>query len=242
MAKISWAVMAHPARADLVADMLGRLDVEPTVMWDEQEGPPSSDKERRWAVGRAAWTCYDPEADWHIVLQDDALPSFDVGAAMTKALDHIPGPGGLSLYLGTRRPSPGRVMRMIQQSEEAATSWMRMQSLNWGVAIGLPTQLIFEMCEFGDRYTMWTYDTRVGQYLIRVAKLPTYYTWPSLVDHRDVPSLLNHGPGRVAWRWHDGSALELDWSGGLVTDGLPAARKYNRRPTIPYSGPSKEHR
>jgi hypothetical protein len=95
-------------------------------------------------------------------------------------------------------------------------------ALMWGVAICVPTVTIPEMVAWGDRMRQWrSYDKRVGQFYKR-RHYRTWYTWPSLVDHRDVPSLLAHVnefhiPERVAHRFigQDISGLGLDWSGPI---------------------------
>jgi hypothetical protein len=65
----------------------------------------------------------------------------------------------------------------------------------------------------------------------------TICTWPSLVDHRDVPSLVGHGGGRYAHKFigENASALDIDWSKPSVTMAqtkTSAGRSVNKGPSI----------
>jgi hypothetical protein len=62
------------------------------------------------------------------------------------------------------------------------------------------------------------YDRRIGRYAIDVLRMGTWCTFPSLVDHRDIPSLVGHGDGRVAHHFigESTSALSVDWDAGTV--------------------------
>ncbi|MFW6091101.1 MAG: hypothetical protein ACODAF_04450, partial [Actinomycetota bacterium] len=56
-----------------------------------------------------------------------------------------------------------------------------------------------------DWQTRWFYRRR---------RIATWYTWPSLVDHRRGPSLLDHSNRQAAWRFIgvEASALQVNWS------------------------------
>ena len=95
-------------------------------------------------------------------------------------------------------------------------------SLNWGVAIAAPVSTIRGMLDWCDdpKRAHLNYDMRIGMYYRDVLGWRTWYTHPSLVDHRDSASLIGHGAGgeRVAHRHHTGSALDIDWG---AHNGLP---------------------
>jgi hypothetical protein len=180
-------------------------------VWDQ--------KNDRWDTGRRSWEAHDPNADWHLVIQDDAIVCRDLHAAIEKAADRIPKKAIASLYVGTRRPLAPRVEKAVIQAREEKASFIVMQALNWGVGIMAPTWTIEEMLPWCDREDYPNYDRRVGRYYLRKMGFHTWCTWPSLVDHAEVESLCGHGPGRVAHEFlgEDRSALDIDWGGPVVT-------------------------
>jgi hypothetical protein len=74
-----------------------------------------------------------------------------------------------------------------------------MERIWWGVGIVLPTEVIPKAIEAGDAAAEKgsdQYDHLLGTYFTD-NQIPVYYTWPSIVQHRNTPSLV---PGRVAGR------------------------------------------
>lgn len=214
--------MAHPARGPQVKDLLARLDREVPVCWDS--GPASTDLEKVWANARRTWETHDPEADWHMLIQDDALVVPDLLAGLEKALEHVPPDVIVQPYVGTKRPNVGLVDAKVAAAEAVDASWIRMRSLMWGVATVVPVREIPQMIEWCSRRERrgWSDDKRVGRYFRDVKGWPTLYPWPSLVDHRQGPSLCGHDDGgRRARRLWPRSALLRDWSGPVVDDVRP---------------------
>ena len=206
--------MAHPVREDGVRRLLGQLDRDVPVIWDEV-AEPSKDPRQRWKVACRAWEEHDPSADFHIVLQDDALACEDLLAGLEEALDVL-GPEGLvSAYTGTGRPDQYNVRRALRHAAEKGHSWMPTKSLCWGVAIIAPVSTIDDMlkwCSHRSKAQM-NADMRIGRYYRDVLGWRTWYTVPSLVDHAEGPSLVGHdGTKRVAHQFHTGSALDVDWT------------------------------
>jgi hypothetical protein len=109
-------------------------------------------------------------------------------------------------------------------------SWIRQESAWWGVALAVRTAEVPAMLTYCDGVS-FAYDTRIAHYFRRIRGQATLYPWPSLVDHRDGPSLSGHGDrGRRAHRWHEGSALDWDWSGSVVDKAEPYLPGIRRRP------------
>jgi len=179
-------------------------------------------------------------------VQDDALVTRDLIAGLSKALDFLPEPGIVSPYVGTRRPAASRVEAAVREAAEQNVSWIKMPSLNWGVAIVLPTSIINGMIRWCDQQQYPQYDRRIGRYVIDVERLNTWCPWPSLVDHRDEDSLVGHGKGRKAHRFlgEDASALDIDWSRGFVTmtgGRLVSSRRFPAKPgagSVPENSPA----
>jgi hypothetical protein len=72
-------------------------------------------------------------------------------------------------------------------------AWLTHTTLLWGVGILIPTETIPTILTTPSALP---YDRRIGSHFDQVL-----YTWPSLVDHADIPSLLhNRGVERRAHR------------------------------------------
>ena len=233
MARMSVSVMAHPDRRNLVPELTDRLGVAPDrVTWDR--------KNDRWDTGRRAWLDHDPTADYHMVIQDDAVVVENLIPGLERALNYLPGEANVCPFIGRRRPAQPTVHLLMDAAIRANASWIKFPSLFWGVAIIAPTAVIPGMLDFGDAVTEYpNYDKRIGRYFVQVLHWPTYVTWPNLVEHRDVDSLCGHGPGRTAHNFagEDYSALQFDGSGPVAE--LPPAqvkRYYRRGRKVPLQG------
>lgn len=195
-------------------DLVERLGLtDDDVIWDRRND--------RWDTGRRAWEAIDQDAQWGMVVQDDALPCADLIPGMEQALERVPDNVLVTPYIGTRRPVAGRVEHVVKEAVAASAAFIEMPSLNWGVAITAPTNIIDEMLPWCDVQTYPNYDRRIGRFAIDVKRMNTWCTFPSLVDHRDIPSLIGHGDGRVAHHFIGASksALSVDWDAGSVRMG-----------------------
>jgi hypothetical protein len=228
MTQLSVKIMAHQKRAPFIPHLLEQLGLEKSdVIWDR--------KNNRWDTGRRAWQAIDQGAEWGMVVQDDALVCRDLIAGLESALDFLPETGVVSPYIGTRRPAAGKVERAVMQARDLDASWIKMPSLNWGVAIILPTEIINELIKWCDKQQYPQYDRRVGRCAIDLFRLNTWCPWPSLVDHRDGESLVGHGQGRKAHEFigEDASALGRAWNKGFINMGEStrvASRRFPARP------------
>lgn len=226
MTSLSASIMAHPSRARYVDELLGMLDREIPVSWDI-DGPPSGDKAKRWAVGSAAWRMAD--ADWHLVLQDDVTVCLDFLVGLEKALDHVPDSIGIvQPYVGKSRPLGQHFVQLARSADQVGANWIQHRSMCWGVAICVRSETIEEMLGWCDERKTLTYDSRVGRYYRDALGQETRYTWPSLVDHRNIPSLVGHGMGRTAHKPYTGSALELSWDGPVIRNRVPLSPRRPR--------------
>jgi hypothetical protein len=223
--RLSVAMMAHPKRAAQVKWILGRLDRECTVVWDE--------KGDRWDTGRRAMLAYDPKATHHAVIQDDVIVCRDLCAGLERALVRVPTGSPLCGYVGKVRPSAETVRACVEKAQAEQASWITMHTLNWGPLVVVPTACIPEMVAYCDTLRrVPNYDRRLSRYFELQRGIRTWYPWPSLVDHADGPSIVRGRMGtdrargnstRIAWNFigEEASALELDW-GGSVIDADPA--------------------
>jgi len=185
--KISITIMAHPKRRQQASRLLAKLSNYPFIQcyitWDEQND--------EWHTGeRAIRSGVAAGADWHIVLQDDAILSDNFYTNVENALTYVPSKSLVSFYTGQARPLKERVAAAVAKAKYA--SWLRHYILFWGVCVAIPTDHIEAMLEFCENRRE-QYDTRLGIFY-QENRLPVWYTMPSLVDHDDdLGSLLNHG-------------------------------------------------
>lgn len=225
--KVSASIMAHPDREPYVRELESTLD-RPVSVYLDPEGPPSGNGDRVWRTARGAWSMFDPAADYHVLIQDDAVPCADLLAGLEQALEYVPPGSVVSPYLGTGRMAPARWDVLEQRANERAASWIRGERVMWGVCLVFPVADIPAMIGYCDRLARMPDDMRVGTWAKRNDR-ETWYTWPSLVDHRQVPSLTKHrAPDRAARRHHSGSALDLCWSGPVVADPMLLRRRGSR--------------
>lgn len=209
-------IMAHEKRAEFIPGLVEQLGItDDDVIWDRIQN--------RWDTGRRAWEAIDQTAEWGCVIQDDALVCRDFITGMERALEFLDDDYVVSPYVGTRRPMAHRVEAAVRAARDNDAAWIKMPSLNWGVAIILPTSIIDAMLPWCDKQRYPNYDRRIGRYCIDVLNMPTMCTWPSLVDHREIPSLVGHGAGRTAHYFigEDASALDVPWDGPVVS--IPTA-------------------
>ena len=212
---LSASIMAHPVRTAEAEELQASLDRPVDITYDTQP-VPSPDPKQRWRNGKRAWEAYDPSADWHMVIQDDALVCEDLIAGLEVALAELDGKGIVSAYTGTGRPDQKNVRVAIDGANRHKHHWLSTYSLNWGVAFIVPTNTIDEMLAWSSERVRdrLNYDMRIGQYYRDILGWRTWHTHPSLVNHRDMASLVGHGQGghRTAHVHATGSALNVDWS------------------------------
>jgi len=217
--KLSAAIMAHPVRRAEAEAVQAALDRPVPIVYDPNP-VPSANPAQRWATGAAAWEAHDPDADWHLVIQDDAVPCRDLLAGLERALDELGPDGVVSAYTGRGRPNQPRVQPGLDRAAAGGHSWMWADRIYWGVAIAAPVKTIPGMlawCSHHQR-AREKYDARIGRYFHERLGWRAWYTVPALVDHRGGKSLIGHGDkGRHAYWVHRGSALDIDWT--RVPDG-----------------------
>jgi hypothetical protein len=210
--------MAHPKRAPFVPELEHALDRPAAVVWDDGSNS-------RWGTGRRALLAYDPDATHHLVIQDDAVIPRDLVAGVEAALAHAPADVPVCLYVGKVRPYREMVTEYVARA--AGASWLVMDRLNWGVAIVIPTTMIDDLVAFCDTLSIPNYDSRMSAWF-EANDIRVWYPWPSLVDHRESPSLVpgrGHS-GRVAHRFigAEAPALAIDYTGQALH--LPDANDY----------------
>jgi len=220
--KVSAAIMAHPARAPFIPYLQSKLPIDTPVVWDQISS--------RWDTGRRSLLAYDPTATHHVVIQDDALLPNDLIPGLEQIIPYVPAGHPLCLYVGSSRPYVNviRYFTGLADSQATPTSWLIMKHINWGVGLVFPTAQIPALVAHCDTRTVTQYDTRVSKWFegdLGGNPRTVWCPWPSLVEHRDSPSLYADRDGvRHAYRFigEDASALDFDPTGGQIR--LPRAK------------------
>ncbi len=146
---------------------------------------------------------------WSAVLEDDAVPVPDFRNQMTKALNAAP-TDVVSFYLGNPEHwswYPKRKESLTESGEQADRThahWIVTRDILHGVAIAIRTHLIADMLHHIERSPQ-PIDYAIRQWC-RDTHRDIGFTWPSLIDHHDGPTLVKHPDGkprlkpRKAWR------------------------------------------
>lgn len=190
---ISYAVVGHTSRqpqAEQLAQSLGA-----TLALDDGSYGEGINHDRAWVAATTQ------ESDWSVVLEDDAQPIPGFDAQLREALNSAPTPI-VSLYLGTSRPP--QYQRRIKRALAQETHWIISDELLHHVAVAIRTDLVGNMLHTVECSTLPA-DYRIGNWA-RQCDYPIAYTNPSLVEHADGPTVINHQDGqprtepRKAWR------------------------------------------
>ncbi|MEO5915556.1 MAG: hypothetical protein ABIS50_15085 [Luteolibacter sp.] len=174
---LSVSIMSHPSRRDMVAGLLDQLGDVP-VSEDNGRGLIEN-CDRAWQMAG--------DADWHVVIQDDAILCDDFLTRAREFLATLEAPRLVSFYHGNKRSTRDKALAALDARQLAAP-------LRWGLAICLPAARIPEMLDFYRAQSRPDDDGRIGDWLVSRGELCTY-ALPCLVDHRHSPSLVGNSNG-----------------------------------------------
>jgi GR25 family glycosyltransferase involved in LPS biosynthesis len=141
----------------------------------------------------------DTGADWLVVLEDDAVPCRGFARQLDAALAVAPAPV-VGLYLGRLSPVPWQpaLAAATVRAERVDASWLVGRYFAWTVGYAVRLERAAGLLAAAAS------DDRTADHALHQAAGRTAFTWPSLVDHADGPSLIEGhgaaGAGRVAWR------------------------------------------
>lgn len=169
---------------------------------------------------------YQPST-WSLILEDDADPVPDFRQQAVAALPLSPSPI-VSFYLGRQRPPhwQPRIKKALNTAGEA--SWLQSTHLLHAVAYAIRTPLLASLL---DHISTLPSDQHITQWA-RTYGHTVAYTLPSLCDHHDLPTLVQHPDGahrpegRKAWQ----VGTRTEWTSDTVTMGHPNALAAVRKP------------
>lgn len=212
-------VMAHISRIDQANQLFQVVDAD-VISIDRGDLGENPNGDRTWRMLAGA------DTEWSIVLQDDAIVTFDFREHAETALAYAPY-GPVSFYVGTGQPHDGLVKHAVLRADQTGAHWLEDRGMHWGVAIAMPTDAIRDFLTWGEKSAV-RYDRRIGDYW-RERGVSTRYTWPSLVDHADGDTIAHRrqpGVKRVARR----VGSRLGWDGPVVQIGAVSALLGHRVP------------
>lgn len=209
---LSVSIMAHKKREAWVPLLSEQLP-QAKVIWDQ--------KNDRWDTGARSLMAYDPDAKWHMVVQDDAILPPDFYEGVQRMLTFVPPRNPVGLYYGRVRPRDAETRALVIKANREDAPFIIHNGPWWGVGIVIPTRQIQELVDWGNnRPDVANYDRRIARFYLQKG-IDCYYTNPSLIQHRTDgnPSLVpgRTGQNRRAWNFvGPQSALSVDWSGDPV--------------------------
>ena len=139
---------------------------------------------------------------WSIVLEDDAEPVEGFRAQARAALIMAPSPI-VSFYYGKQRPQhwQHRMHKALTEANAADTNWIISTHMLHAVGYAIRTELLPSLLRHESTLPA---DQHIGDWARRYGHTIAY-TNPSLVDHLDIPTIVDHPdgqprrPGRKAW-------------------------------------------
>lgn len=197
---ISWAVVGHEQRllaATTLAHQLGGL-----VTIDDGTHGADGNHLKAWDITAAT----EDVMDWSGVMEDDAVPVPGFAEQAEQALAQSPEPV-VSFYLGRTRPhrwQQERIAPAIAKADMTASHWLVSTHVLHAVAVAMRTELREDWLDFAHGSKLPIDERLTAWCLARGHRVA--YSLPSLVDHADGPTLVQHRNGggttapRVAWR------------------------------------------
>lgn len=183
MGSLYIAVVAHQKRYDMAFKLATDVQADEVFMDDGFKG--------EWRNHEYAWKAAARSGMTHAcILQDDAIPIEDFREHALRAAEEKPD-SLISLYTGTHRPRKEQVEHAIKIAQGTDASWLTANTLMWGVGVIAPVYRIEDILSKAQESKL-PYDQRIG-YVFEEFNEPVYYTFPSLIDHADEPTVI---PGR----------------------------------------------
>lgn len=192
--QISYAIVAHTNRHTQAANLSHQLG-NASIAWDDGQLGEGLNHDRAWRIAAT-----QSKANYGVVLEDDAILTENFLQQAALALAEAPAPI-VSFYTGTSRPPQYQARIKVALAQNP--TWILADQLLHHVAVAIRTELIPDMLNHvaGREGPA---DYRIGEWAQTRGHHITY-TAPSLVDHADGPTLINHFDGeprteqRVAW-------------------------------------------
>jgi len=209
-------IVAHTKRAEQAHTLMDEVRAAYTHIDDGTLGCDRNHR-RVWQ-----WLLQHSTNEWCIVLEDDALPVEGFISQAEQALAVAPSPV-ISFYLG-RHHIPTldweqRKQQAIARADQADAHFITTNHLLHAVAVAIRTDAINSMQHHLNQMPdLFPIDEAITHWIQNTGQ-DVSYTWPSLADHADQPTLFRHRdklprpPGRIAYR----TGTRTTWTDRAVT-------------------------
>ena len=195
-------IVAHTARAEHAHTLMDQVGAAYTSVDNGTLGCNGNHKQ--------VWTWLNNHTDgWAIVLEDDSLPTPDFLHQASQALAVAPSPI-VSFYLGKHHIPTLDIEQHKQQAitkaQAADAHWITSRQLLHAVAVAVRTDVLSDLLSYGTQFPGTFPNDEVISHWANATGNTVAYTWPSLVDHADQPTLFVHPdklprpPGRKAYK------------------------------------------
>jgi hypothetical protein len=216
--------MAHPKRHGWANALAAQTGLP--VVWDQINTV--------WDTAKRAWRAHDPEAQHHVVLQDDAIPCLDLMPTLQTISDLYPAEPFCLTVIDYRLHG---ARRDYDQAVQGGHPFWYSNAAVSAVGLMLPVRDIEPMIAYGDSFNTIHDDLKVRNYY-RSQGRKLLFPIPSLLQHRNVdinPSLVPGNDGRWSDRssstfiGEDVSGLSVNWSGVRPGQARPIVQFRNMR-------------
>jgi hypothetical protein len=201
-------IVAHTARAQQARKLKDTIGAA-FISTDNGTLGCEGNHQRTWRWLAAHCTGHD----FAVLLEDDAVPCKGFRHQLDAALVTAPPSAGvISLYLGRQRPPQAQhaVQDAIQRAAAADACWIMSNHLIHAVGVVIRTELLQDWVNHPDPGL--PSDEALDTWI--ATKTRVAYAHPSLVEHADTPTLVEHRdgqprpPGRIAWN----HGTRTDWN------------------------------
>jgi hypothetical protein len=201
---VAVAVCAHPSRAEVATALAEKL--EAPVAWDNGVGILANhDNAFDLAMVDA---CFD-DADWCVVIEDDAVPVEDFRVQASLALDAVDGPIA-SLYFGWIWKPKLKITLSLDRTD---AHWVMRPGFTNAVCVAVRSDFVAPLLEAAQPFDHMTCDQRYSYAAKLLGHEWVPHSHPSLVEHSDIPGV--HGAcGIPRHAYRVGSRQE--WLGGRL--------------------------
>ncbi len=195
---LSMSIMAHTSRVKYFPYLKSRME---GAQW-------SIDKKNSLLENsKASWSMHDPEADFHVVVQDDSIVCDNFKERAIQFINEQE-----ERRINERRPIQGYNFYLMKGKNETITvkDGCYMDNITrGGVAICLPVKLIEPMLKEFDKQTSRHDDDRISAFMKKNG-YKMCFPVPSLIDHKhELKSLAGINEDRPAWKFIDDCTVAI---------------------------------
>lgn len=194
-------IVAHTARAEQAHQLMEQTSAAYMSVDDGTLGCELNHR-KVWS-----WLLDNSNTKWAVSLEDDAQPIPGFREQVNAALEQAPTPI-VSFYLGKHRVAvlEKRKRSAMNRADTADAHWIAGKNLLHAVAVAIRTDVLAEILTYKTQFPDNFPNDEAISHWANTKGQRVGYTWPSLVEHADQPTLFVHPdklprpPGRKAYK------------------------------------------